>query len=361
MGSSTARVTIYDVARDAGVSKSLVSLVLRGSAQVSDARREAVERSIAELGYRPSRAAAALAGQRTDTIGVVIDDFANPWFVGFLAGLREGLAGTAFHVGVADAALNAHRNESPVQGYLAARVDGLIIAAEPREQDVDAVAGGPGQAGTAKAAAGEGGATEGGASRPAVPTVLVGNRRRTVVGADRVSGDDAAGARLAVDHLLGLGHRDIAFLAGRSGPADQRQLGYRRALADAGLPAVRTRPAPTTDEGGYAAMRGLLTAHPQVTAVVAANDLMALGAWQALREAGRSVPADTSLVGYDDTSLAATGFVALTSVDPRSAEQGRLAAAALRARIADHILAPATTLVTPQLVVRSTTAPPPRR
>ena len=335
MARSPSRVTIYDVARHAGVSKSLVSLVLRGSPQVSQAKRETVRASIAELGYRPSRAAAALAGQRTNTIGVVIDDFANLWFVELLAGLRQGLAGTRFHVGVADAALNAHLRESPVHGYLAARVDGLVIAAEPTDTDVDGVG---------------------------VPTVLVGDRRRTVAGADRVSADEAAGARAAVEHLVGLGHQQIAFLAGDSGPAWEREQGYEAAMREAGLTPVVTQPPTQTDEaGGHAAMRGLLGRHLQVSAVFAANDLMALGAWQVLRSAGLSVPRDVSLVGFDDIPTAGTGLVSLTTVDPRSADQGRLAAQALLARIESPERAPVDTRITPRLVTRGTTAPPPAR
>lgn len=338
------RVTIYDVARHAGVSKSLVSLVLRGSEQVSAARREAVERSIAELGYRPSRAAAALAGQRSNTIGVVIDDFANPWFVELLAGLREGLSGTRFHVGVADAALNAHLRESPVSGYLAARVDGLLIAAEPQEPPPVETAGAP--------------RTPAPVSGVGVPTVLVGHRDRGVEGADRVAADEAAGARLAVDHLRELGHRRIAFVSGDSGPARERARGYREAMAAAGLAAMQSRPLDADDRGGYLATRALLAGQPHLTAIVAANDLMALGAWQALRERGRDVPGDVSLVGYDDTTIAATGLIGLTSVDPRSAEIGCLAARALLARIDDPARPPADVVVDPRLVVRTTTGSP---
>lgn len=327
---TTARVTIYDVAQRAGVSKSLVSLVLRGSPQVSAARREAVQAAIAELGYRPSRAAATLAGQRSNTIGVVIDDFANLWFVDLLAGLREGLAGTAFHVSVADAALNSHLTESPVHGYLAARVDGLVIAGEPRPADADGVG---------------------------VSTVVVGVRRHGVVGADRVFADEAAGAADAVEHLVGLGHSRIAFLSGDSGPALERERGYREAMTVRGL-APSTTPAGGVDEAaGHAAARRLLAEQPRLTAVIAANDLMGLGAWQALRETGLRVPEDVSLVGYDNSPIAATGIVGLTSVDARGVEVGRLAARALLARIDDPSLPATTTTVRPRLVVRGTTAP----
>ena len=333
---STSRVTIYDVAQRAGVSKSLVSLVLRGSPQVSPARREAVQQAIDELGYRPSRAAATLAGQRSNTIGVVIDEFANLWFVDFLAGLRAGLDGTPFHVSVADRALNGHLSESPVDGFLAARVDGLIIAGEP------------------------------GASAATVPTVVVGIRLHDVAGADHVIPDDRGGAASAVAHLLALGHTRIAFVGGPTGPAAERERGYREAMDQAGSAPLVVTAADTTEDGGLRATRGLLARDSEdpstrVTAVVGANDLLALGAWQALREAGRWVPDDVSLIGYDDSPLAATGLVQLTSVDPRNEEVGRHAAELLVSRIEAPSREPDSVTVEPTLVHRATTAPPQRR
>ncbi|MFV0459020.1 MAG: LacI family DNA-binding transcriptional regulator [Actinomycetales bacterium] len=328
------RVTIYDVARHAGVSKSLVSLVLRDSPQVSPARREAVQRAITELGYRPSRAAATLAGQRSNTIAVVIDDFANPWFVELLAGIRRGLQGSGCHVSVADSALNSHLDESPVQGFLAARADGLVLAAEPSEQDTAGIE---------------------------VPTVLVGSRWLGVAGADRVVTDEASGAAMAVDHLYRLGHRRIAFLAGSSGPADERAQGYRAEALAHGLDPIVTAPVDTTEAGGYAAARGLLAEHPDgsVSAVIAANDPMALGAWQALREAGLQVPRDVSLIGFDNSALGAVGLIQLTSVDIRSAELGVQAASRVLARIADPGLPLTQVALRPRLVQRATTGPYP--
>ncbi len=350
-------VTIYDVAQHAGVSKSLVSLVLRGSPQVSPARREAVQASIAELGYRPSRAAASLAG-RSNTIGVVIDEFSNLWFVDLLAGLRAGLDGTRFHVSVADTALNGHLAESPVQSFLAARVDGLVIAGEPGELGV--------------------------AEELSVPTVVVGTRLHDVSGADHVIPDDRGGAAAAVEYLQQSGHERIAFIGGPTGPAAERERGYREAMTQAALRPMVVLAESTTEAGGLSAARALFVgAHGEadggagagagahggagsglhggagagssVTAIVAANDLLALGAWQALRETGRRVPQDVSLIGYDDSPLAATGLVQLTSVDPCNEEVGRRAAELLRSRIDDPARSPRRVTVEPRLVHRATT------
>ena len=179
--------TIYDVARSAGVSKSLVSLVLRGSPSVSEARRTAVLEAVERLGYRPSQAAAALAGATTRTIGVVIDDWRNLWFVELLRGLQEGLAPHGLRIAVADHTLNAHVEAHPLDGFLSMRVDGLVIATEPT-----------------------------GAMRvpEGLPVVVAGHREGVVPGAEVVANDDRLGARLATEHLIGLRHASICYLGG---------------------------------------------------------------------------------------------------------------------------------------------------
>jgi DNA-binding LacI/PurR family transcriptional regulator len=180
------RPTIYDVARRAGVSKSLVSLVLQDSAQVSPHRRQAVLSAISDLGYRPSTAAASLAGNRTRSIGVAIDDFENLSFVSLLRGLREVLTGSGLNVSVSDRHLNAHARVDPVEAFLAMRVEALVLAMEI-DLETD----------TAQDLSG-------------VPVVVAGHRERVPDGADLVANDDAEGGRLATAHLLGLGHCDVA-------------------------------------------------------------------------------------------------------------------------------------------------------
>ena len=212
--------TIYDVARTAGVSKSLVSLVLRGSPSVSDARRTAVLAAVEQLGYRPSQAAATLAGATTRTIGVVLDDFRNLWFVSLLQGLQEGLAPHGFRIAVSDHTLNAHVEAGPLDGFLAMRVDGLVIATEP----------------TPAMRVPEG-----------LPVVVAGCRQGVVPGADVVANDDRLGARLATEHLVGLGHRGIGHLTGGGGAARLRAEGFAEAMAAAAICAARwiASPAPT--------------------------------------------------------------------------------------------------------------------
>jgi DNA-binding LacI/PurR family transcriptional regulator len=328
------------VAQRAGVSKSLVSLVLRGAPHVSDARREAVEAAIDELGYRPSRAASALASQRTRTVGVLIDDFHNPWFVELLAGLRSVLDPAGYTASTADLQLDA-AGRSPVEGFLAQHVDALVIAADLAPGALDGVG---------------------------APIVVAGTRELGARGAgqpldaaqpfDVVAGDDELGGQLATEHLLRLGHARVAHLAGHSGPGDARRRGYESAMRAAGLEPITTGGGATTEAAGYSAACALLEAHPGVTGIVAANDVMAVGALAALRERGLSVPAEVSVVGHDDSPLAAYRYLALTSVDGHSREVGAAAGRALVARLAEPAAPPHRELLAPDLVVRGSTAPP---
>ncbi|KTR04144.1 hypothetical protein NS330_16005 [Curtobacterium citreum] len=328
--------TIYDVAARAGVSKSLVSLVLQRSPRVSDQRRQAVLTAIQELDYRPSTAAVSLAGTRSRTIGVVLDDFRNQWFVDLLTGLRESLQDQGHRLVVADRFLNTGLDASPVEGFLSMRVEGIVIAGEP---DTDLAI-------------------------PASMPVVVAGGRATLPRADTVANDDRAGGRMAAEHLLSLGHTRIGFVGASSAASAERLAGLQERVGTAradGPPdaevvtsVMRGEP---TETAGAEAVGHLLDEHPDVTAVFAANDVMALGALSALADRGLRVPEDVSVMGYDDTPLAATAYVALTSIDDRSVEIGRGAGERLLARIADPTAPAQETLVEPRLVARRTTAP----
>ncbi|ACL38119.1 transcriptional regulator, LacI family [Pseudarthrobacter chlorophenolicus A6] len=332
--SASARPTIYDVAHRAGVSKSLVSLVLRGSPNVSDPRREAVQAAIDELGYRPSRAASALAANRTQSIGLLIDDFHNPWFVEVLRGLRSVLDPAGWNISVADLQLEALSGRNPLDGFLAMHVDGLIIAAEPHAapplRNLD------------------------------VPFVVAGVRELDSGPADVVASDEVQGAGLAVEHLVQLGHRRIAHLSGTGGSAKARLDGYLRSVRAAGLePLVVGESGDTTEEAGYTAARELFSGHDGVTAVFAANDTMALGALAALKEHGLRTPEDVSVVGYDNTPLAESRYLDLTSIDSHNASIGSEAARALLGRIAEPSAPRRQLLLAPSLMARGSTAAPP--
>ena len=323
------RPTIYDVAERAGVSKSLVSLVLQGSPRVSAARRAAVVDAIKELGYRPNRAATELASHRTKSVEVVIDDYRNLSFVGLLAGISSELAGHGYHLAVTDTQLNAHLTRERQASILSTNLDGLIIAGEPGDDLLDVWTG---------------------------PTVVAGWRGTVPVGADLVANDDEMGGRIAADHLLGLGHRAIGHLTGTGGPAAHRRAGFATHLASVGLELhLAGTGRGTSEEDGYLTAGELLDSNPDVTAIFAANDSMALGAFAAIRQRGLSVPTDISVIGYDNSPLASSRYLNITSIDDRSDVVGAAAGRALLDRMEDPTSKPRQTLVQPTLVVRATT------
>lgn len=327
----SAKPTIYDVAAAAGVSKSLVSLVLRGAPRVSDASRRAVEEAILDLGYRPSRAATSLASKRANAVGLLIDDYTNLWFVDLARGLHEVLGPEGYRLSVVDVA-TASPAEDPVDGLLSSRLDGIVVA-----MDIPDALLGP----------------------SAPPLVIAGTREQQSTAADSVANDDRLGARLAVDHLISLGHTCIAHLPAGGGAGTARADSAASAIAEAGLPWSAAPPSPqATEEDGYRAALDVLLRMPEVTAIFAANDTMALGALGAARELGYDVPGRLSVVGYDNSTLAAARLVDLTTVDDASVEVGREAGRLLVARILGSAEEAVHRTLEPRLVVRGTTAPP---
>lgn len=329
------RPTIRDVAQRAGVSKSLVSLVLRGSDQVRPDKRAAVEAAVAELGYRPNAAARSLSERRTRTIGVMLADLRNPWFVDLLDGLNSVLHDRGLRMLMADSRLDRRIGADLTAAFLQLQVDGLVAVGTVDDP-----------AALAEAA-------------KVLPTVVAGTREPAQPWHDVVANDDEAGTRLAVEHLLALGHRRIAHLAGPGIVGALRESAYRAALAEHGL----TRPASVTrvdgsEESAYRAAVRLLAAADRPSAVVAFNDVCAIAVMSAAAELGLSVPGDVSVVGYDDTHIARLRHIWLTSVDNANREVGRRAGERLVARLAEPSRPGSLDLSQPRLHIRGTTAPP---
>ena len=324
------RPTIYDVAEKAGVSKSLVSLVLTNSPSVRPAKRAAVLSAIEELGYRPSRAATTLASRETKSIGLVIDDYRNLWFVGLLRGMQKELGPLGYQVTVADSAEETKPGEGTVEKLLSLHVAGLVIAMEPRESMLHT---------------------------PWTPTVVAGWRDKIPDTADLIATDDEAGGRLAATTLLELGHTNIGHLTGTGGAAAHRRAGFHARTAEAGIPLrLWGMGQGTTEEDGYQAAVALLEHFPDTTAIFAANDTMAVGALAAIKARGLSVPHDISVLGYDNSPLAKSRYLDISSIDDKSEEVGALTAQALVSRIADPSREPQKALVQPTVVARGTTA-----
>ncbi|GAA1562587.1 LacI family DNA-binding transcriptional regulator [Actinomadura kijaniata] len=325
--------TIRNVAERAGVSKSLVSLVMRGSPHVSERRRQAVLQAARELGYRPNAVARSLVEGRTRLIGAIVADLHNPYFAEFLDGLQESLHGAGLRMLVGSGRWDPMFEAEAVEAFLEMRVDGLVLLSVVPDSLKEAVA--------------------------SVPVVVVGER--DVQDVDIVVDDDELGGGLAVDHLVSLGHRRIAHIEGaRSTTARYRRAGYEKAMERHGLAAeVLVEAGDFTEEGGYRAAGALLRRDPRPTAIFAPNDLAATGALSAADELGLRVPQDVSIVGYDNTHLAAIRHISLTSVDQPRREMGRAAAELLTARIGDPARPARQNLVVPHLVVRSSTGPVP--
>jgi DNA-binding LacI/PurR family transcriptional regulator len=325
--------TIRTVAERAGVSKSLVSLVLRDSPHVSPARREAVQQAMDELGYRPNAIARQLTTRRTQTIGVLLNDLRNPWFVDCLDGLTTVLNEHGYRCLLADARVDRQADQALLSGFLELRVDGLVLVGSmPSTPAITAAAA-------------------------AVPTVVAAGRDVVLPRVDVVANDDRIGTTLAVEHLIGLGHRRIAHLAGTHGAVAQlRREAYRDVMTAHGLE-ITVEQADMTEEGGYRAAVRLLGGAGRPTAVFAVNDISCIGAMSAAHELGLRVPNDVSMVGYDNTSLAQVRHLWLTSIDNASMEVGRRSGRALIRRMADPSLPAEEQLIRPTLRVRGSTAP----
>ncbi len=328
------RPTIRDVAARAGVSKSLVSLVLRDAPHVSEAKRKAVREAIDELGYRPNAVARSLVRKRTGVIGVVISDHHNPFFADVIDGVEEGASRAGYTALHSSGGRSASKEAVAVEKLLELRADGIILAGSHLESRRIA------------------------AASEAVPVVLL-TRTSRAGSLDTVVTNDEAGARLAVDHLVELGHRRIAHVdAGRAPGGPARRRGYERAMRAHGLGRhVRVARGAFTEEGGAAGARALLEGGETPTAIFACNDLAALGALSELGACGREVPGDISLVGFDNSSLASLGLAGLTTVDQPREEIGRLGVGLLLERFEGRT-EPQRVVVEPSLVDRTTTAPP---
>ncbi len=323
------RPTLEDVAERAGVSRALVSIVMRDVPGASEATRARVRQAADELGYRPDRRARMLRSQRTRLLGVVFTAGQE-----FHAGLVDGvyLAAEARGYDVLLSCVTPHRDEKrAVRTLLDDHCEALVLI-------------GTGLSGAAL--------TELDAQ---LPTVAVARRVR---GVDSVRSDDAAGAALAVDYLADLGHCAVVHVDGARGPGStERRRGFLETAAGRGV-AATVLPGGLTEREGAAAATRLLQSGPLPTAVFAFNDRSALGVLDVLIRAGVRVPDDVSVVGFDDSPLAGLAHVNLTTVGQNSARLAELAAARAVERLDGSVAGHVDEVCQPQLVIRGSTAPP---
>ena len=328
-------VTLEQVARVANVSRATVSRVVNGDRRVGQPVRAAVETVVRDLGYVPNRAARSLVTRRSDSVAVVIPEpttqlFGDPFFPRVLRGISDALAEEAMQLILLMP--EGRADEARVERYLeAGHTDGVLL--------ISLHGGDPLPAGL---------------RRHGVPVVVGG--RPPGDGFTYVDVDNRGGAASAVGHLIDTGRRKIATIGG---PLDMavgadRLAGYRERRTAAGMDSdeVLVEVADFTHDGGRAGMERLLRREPSLDAVFAASDLMAIGAIAALRAAGRSIPDDVAVVGFDDSQLATTTDPALTSVRQPIEEMGREMTRLLVEEIRDPGRPPRRVILDTELVVR---------
>lgn len=329
-------VTIRDIADAAGVSPSTVSRALANSPRVTRKTRERIHRIAKEMGYAPSAIARGLVTRRTRTLGVTVRDVADPYIAELVrcidrAALERGYSLLLSHSGNAP-----EREPDAVQILRQQRVAGLIVADPSVDDALLAAMGGDG-----------------------TPIVIIDHRESP----NCIDTDNLPAARLAVEHLLDLGHRRIAYIGDTRNwrESEERRAGYEQALAQRGLapypswidPSADSRPAM-----GRACAAHLLALSEPPTAILCYNDLTALGAMAAIHAAGLTVPGDISVVGYDDISLARHLDPPLTTIAQDREGLAELAVEMVLALL-NGVEVPARRLLPGRLVVRASTGPPP--
>lgn len=308
---ASSRVTIAQVAERAGVSETTVSHVLSGNRPVADATQQRVRNAVRQLGYRPNGVARSLRSKRSMTVALIIPDLTNPFYTVLARGLADELDAAGYRVIVCNTDAQRDREQDFIDDMLDRGVDAIAmtsyhLATSEVQRVVDL----------------------------GVPIACVGESIDHP-NIDQVLADGEQGGYEATRHLLARGATRIAMITGAEEFDNARISGYRKALSEAGHRFSRRliRHGDWTRTGGYDAMQILLAANPRLDGVFCANDLMAIGAMDALREHGLSIPDDVALVGFDDIEAAALVTPALTTVVNPAYDAGRSTAALLLDRM----------------------------
>ena len=327
--------TIREVAESAGVSYATVSHVINNTRLVSPETRERVLAAMDTLNYRPNALARSLRQGKTNTIGLVLPDSANPFFAEISRSIEDEAFKKGYSVFLCNTESDTKRELFYVDVLSKKQVDGIIfVAAGDQADSLDYLL------------------------QRNMPVVMIDRNVPNVEG-DAVLTDHQLGGYLATRHLLELGHTQIACIAGPSSitPSAERIIGYRRALEEAGLPFDEK----LVIRGDYHAQSGmditnsLLKMNPRPTAIFALNDLMAIGALRAAAEVGYSIPKDLAVVGYDDLEIARFTNPPLTTIAQAKKEIGAQAVNLLVDRMARKSRPPSRLVLAPELIVRRST------
>jgi LacI family transcriptional regulator len=330
-------VTMRDVARHAGVSIATVSHVINETRPVSDELRERVRDTMDTLSYQPNTIARALRSKHSNTIGLIVPDGRNPFFAEVAQGIEEVSLEHEYSLILCDSGNDLGKVLLHTKNLSAKRVDGIIFTTSGDDfEDISSLI-------------------------DENIAVLVIDLDASPIAADSVLFDNFKGGRLATQHLLELGHRRIACITGpsRQSLRRDREKGYSSALADAGIRTdqLLVREGDFQPSSGYVYALDLLDSADPPSAIFACNDLMAMGVLRAAREVGLDVPAQLSVIGFDDIYLSAFTTPTLSTIRLPKHTMGRLAGHMLLRRIQDNTRPIEQTIVDLELVVRESTAP----
>ena len=333
---------IRDVAQRAGVAPITVSRVINGTGYVSDELRQRVEQAISDLNYVPNRLGPSMRSKRSNTVGLVVTDITNPFWTTVVRGVEDAAYKAGYHLFLCNSDESVYKEREYVELLLSRQVDGFLIV--PAEMQFDVLE-------------------------------LIQNQDKAIVLLDRsietaavdiVRGDSEGGAYQLTRHLLDLKHRDIALLNGSRSvsTAVVRAHGFRRAMTEAGCEGKEARElwGEFTQDSGYYQTLEALQWRPRPTALIAANNFIALGAVRVLDNFGMKIPQDISLVVFDDLPVAVNLRPFFTSADQPAYEMGFLAANTLFDRLRGNRDGDFKDIVLPfELTVRSSSGPPPER
>jgi LacI family transcriptional regulator len=333
----SARVTIKDVARVAGVAVGTVSNHLNGSVRVSPKTARKIDKAIASLGYRIHLGARSLRSRRTQSVGLVVPNISNPFYGEIARAVEHALWEKGFQTLLCDSSQDSEREWKHLDNLENRHVDGILLihADRPPRDRLE---------------------------RMTVPLVCI---DRGVDGQRSVTTDNRLGGRLAARHLAALGHRRYAMLAGQ--PSDtnviERILGFTAVLdglrrQGQAIEPLRKLTGPQAIELGYEVGRLMEGDAPPPTAIFATNDIVAVGAWRSLLELGIRVPQDMSLVGFDDIEMSRLCIPPLTTVQQDKKAMAGEATALLLRLLGGARIEPTAIRVPPRLIVRGSTAPP---
>ncbi len=333
------RITIYDVAERAGVSISTISRVMNNSDLVTEPTRLRVLKAIEALRFRPDRTAKSLARKAARSFAVAIPTFTMPFHNELLKGVRFRLRRQDIDLLLCD--LGTKSPNATLMNFLdRGSVQGLLLVGVALDEHIVE------ELETLHS-----------------PVVLVGTQHPAF---DSFSWDDRAGAAAAIEHLIGLGHTRIAMIVSHTSGSmqNERLEGVREAMHKAGRSFSREdifcgsteKHAGFSEEAGYEAMQRILSERLDVTAVFALSDVQAIGAWKAIRDAGREIPGDIALVGYDD--IKTSQYIGLSSVDQRMHEVGEQATELILQRMTgDEKASPVDRIIVPRLMARRSSRP----